>query len=59
MSACDASPLRMGSTHEPWNSWRKVDNDVPNTCKPKILDHEVSPLQSEAVWHVLAVGFVS
>jgi hypothetical protein len=34
-----------------------VYDDVSNTCQPKVLDHEVSLLQSATVWH--AVSFVS
>ena len=56
MSACKASPLRRGSAHEPWNSCRKIV--IPNTCQLKVLDHEICLLQSAAVWHVLAIGFV-
>ena len=34
-------------------------DDVPNTCQPEILDHEICLLQSAAVRHVLAVWSVS
>ena len=36
-----------------------VDAEVPNACQLEILDHEVCLLESTAVGHVLAVGFVS
>ena len=34
-------------------------HDIPNTCQPEALEHEVCLLQSAAVWHVPAIGFVS
>jgi len=36
-----------------------IEDNVPNTCQPEILDHEICLLQSAAVWHVLAICSVS
>jgi hypothetical protein len=32
-----------------------INDDVPYSCQPEILDHEVCLFQSAAVWHVLAI----
>ena len=36
-----------------------IEDNVPNTCQPEILDHEICLLQSADVWHVLAICSVS